>query len=395
MATTQVWIHHSYERTCTELTSPKAILARSSGQPLHPTDKVLLKPLSALGKGSGGAVSFLRRTEYTSSQGPQHFSSSTPKDLVRLRNDPKRRKTGSTNKEDPLNIIRNIVKGFNVAYPRDAYRGEENTSNIRGAAVSDAEIKAWSEPQHPSKPELTLLDSYPVLPDLEALPQTACYFVTKFITNPVAAGDSYDTRLDAALLRPREDKAAYAKYNQRKAEWDPEGTKPAPLPEDDYDVFLPSSGAAVRGIKRKLNPNDPEHDDEDLYPDELADGARAFKYVRLRTYETYTQNGDPSNYYDDSVAMALHDPETDVGAVPGMRKRLGKGAYYYPVMQRTALRPKRGEVMTGPSQLQGGGGGEERIDEVNLTVGELSEWAQNAIKEKQMELGSRVMEVGT
>ena len=91
-------------------------MARPSPPTIHPTDKELLKPLSALGKGAGaaGSVSFLRRTEYTSSQGPQQFSSSTGKDLLRLRNDPKRRRM-SMNKDDPLNIIRNVVKGFDIA----------------------------------------------------------------------------------------------------------------------------------------------------------------------------------------------------------------------------------------------------------------------------------------
>ncbi|KAK5169894.1 uncharacterized protein LTR77_005872 [Saxophila tyrrhenica] len=367
-----------------------AIMARPGGQPLHPADKALLKPLSALGKGAGGAVSFLRRTEYTSSQGPQHFSSSSPKDLIRLRNDPKRRKT-SSNKEDPLNIIRHIVKGFDVAYPEDAYRGEDSTSNIRGAAISDPEVKAWSNPKHPSKPEVTLMDSYPVLPDLEALPEVGAFFVKKFITNPVAAGDNYDERLDVALLQPKSEKNALEKYEQRKAEWTAESGKPAPLPEDDYDLFLPAAPNAVRGIKRKLNVNDPENEDEELYADELANGTRAFKYTRLRTYETYTQSGDPNNFYDDSVALALHDPETDVGPVPGTKERLQKGAYFYPVMQRTALRPKRNVGVAALSQAD-----HDRVDQINMTVAEMTEEMRGRVAERRAELdgSAGVVEVG-
>ena len=362
-------------------------MARPGQQTIHPQDKLLLKPLSALGKGAGtgGAVSFLRRTEYTSSQGPQHFSSSTSKDLLRLRNDPKRRKL-NTDRNDPLNIIRNITKGFDIAYPRDAYKGEENTENIRGAAITDAEAKAWSNPVHPTKPNLKLLDSYPVLPDLDALPSTAYYLVTKFQNNPVAAGDNYDVRLDAAILRPKDDPMKYAEFEQKDAEWVESSGKPRPIPEFDYDYFLPTEASAVRSIKRKLNVNDPENEDEDLYTDEVGDGQRAFKYARLRTYETYSQYGDPNAFYNDSVALALHDPETEVGEVPGMKARLGKGAYFYPIVQRTALRPKRNVGPLAVSQAPD----EERVDELNLTVGDVDEETRAVVLRQQAQLDPTV-----
>ena len=350
----------------------RAIMARPAPVKIDQADKELLKPLSALGKGpgAGGAVSFLRRTEYTSSQGPQQFSSSTSKDLLRLRNDPNRRKQ-SMNKDDPLNIIRTIVKGFDVAYPKDAYKGEENIENIRGTVITEAEARAWSNPRNPSKPDLELLDSYPVLPDLDALPSNLAYFVTKFITNPVASGDkSYDQRLDAAILRPKDDAQAYAKWQQKNSEWDESSSKPQPLPEDDYEYFLPVETTSVRPIKRKLNVNDPENEDEELYTDETSNGQRAFKYARLRTYETYNQHGDPNHFYDDTVALALHDPEFDVGDVPGAKQRLSKAAYFYPVIQRTALRPKRNVGAMAQSQQAAD---DERIDEINLTVGEFDE----------------------
>ena len=324
----------------------------------------------------------MRRTEYTSSQGPQHISSGTAnRDLARLRNDPKRRKL-SNHKEDPLNIIRHIVKGFDVAYPKDAYKGDDSTSNIRGAAITDPEIKAWSNVKHPSKPELSLLDSYPVLPDLEALPPTSWYMVMKFITNPVAAGDSYDERLDAAILRPKDDKHAFALYNQKLEEWKAESGKPRPLPEDDYDYYLPVEATSTRAIKRKLNVNDPENGDDELYTDDLPDGGRAFAYSRIRTYETYTQNGDPDRFYEDSVALALHDPETEVGAVLGTKQRLAKAAYFYPVMQRTALRPKRKLAAMGPSQVTD----DETVDVINLTIADMDEYARAHLAGEQAKL---------
>ncbi|KAK5135259.1 hypothetical protein LTR08_005509 [Meristemomyces frigidus] len=348
----------------------RAISARPGPQVIHPTDKLLLKPLSALGKasGSGGAVSFLRRTEYTSSQTPQHFANSTSKDLNRLRNDPKRRKTATVNKDDPLNIIRNIAKGFDIAYPSDAYKGEDSTTNIKGAAITDAEAKAWSKPKNPIKPDLQLLDSYPLLPDLDALPTNGSYMVTRFTTNPFGAGDSYDSRLDTAILRPIDDPQMQSEFQRKLAEWDPNSSRSQPLPEYDYDYYVPADTAGVRGIKRKFDANDPDNEDPDLYTDDLDEGQRGFKYERIRTYETYTQHGNPNNYYGDSVALALHDPESDVGVVPGTKQRLVKAAYYYPVIQRTTLRPKRKIGQQALSQAD-----EERIDELNLTVGELAE----------------------
>lgn len=340
-------------------------------QVLDPADKQLLKPLSALGKASlaGSTVSFLRRTEYTSSQAPQHFANATSNDLHRLRNDPKRQKIQPTvDKDDPVNILRNIAKGFDVAYPHDAFRGEDSTVNIRGAAPTDAEIKAWSQPKHPSKPDLQLLDSYPLLPDLDALPTNGAYMIMKFISNPLGASETYDHRLDAGILRPLDDPVKMAEHHRKMAEWDSSTLRPQPIQEPDYDLYVPSHSTSLRGIKRKFDVNDPDNEDPELYTEVSEAGSGMFKYDRIRTYETYNQTGNPDSFYNDSVALALHDPEADVGVIPGARKRLSKAAYFYPIVQRTGLRPKRKGTRFAPSQVD-----EERIDELNVTVGDLAE----------------------
>ena len=99
----------------------------------NPRDKALLKPLNALGKPASALeqVSFLRRTEYAASSSPQMFASGSSKDILR-KNDQKRA-TKAREKEDPINILKNIVKGFDIAYPQDAYTGEDSAENIRGA----------------------------------------------------------------------------------------------------------------------------------------------------------------------------------------------------------------------------------------------------------------------
>lgn len=316
----------------------------ASEQPptLHPRDRALLKPLGALGKPTAmnSGVSFLRRTEYISSTASavQRFESSTSKDLLRVRNDPKRRKKQTVDRDDPINIIRSLAKGFDIAYPHDAYTGPDSETNIRGAQITEGDIQAWKKPKHPTKPEVTLLDSYPLLPDMDALPMTGDYSIVKFSTNPVATAEEYDHRLDVAILRP-----IYSDinlYEERMAAHKADPMNPKPLPEWDYDLFLAGAEDSVRGVKRKFDCNDPENEDEALY-DTDADGSRCFQFSRVREYETYQQAGDADNAYADTVALALHDPDLDVPAVEGARKRLNKGAYYYPVKQRTNLRPKR------------------------------------------------------
>ena len=294
------------------------------------------------------------------------FASGSSKDLLRLRNDPKR-STKARDKEDPINILKNIVKGFDIAYPQDAHKGEDSAESIRGAAVTTEEVKAWAKPKHPTNPQAQLLDSYPLLPDLEAIPQMGSYMLMKFVTNPVSSSDKYDTRLDTAIFRPSADPDKEAIYEQKKAEWTPESGRPKPLQDYDYDYYLPGDGDAVPGIKRKLDINDPENDDADLYTDDLGDGQRAFKYPRIRTYETYNQTGDDENVYNDTIAIALHDPETTVEHVPGTGKRLVKGAYFYPISTRMAIKPKR---RVGMGMVQGE---EEKPDEINLTIREPDE----------------------
>lgn len=297
------------------------------------------------------------------------FASGSSKDLLRLKNDPRRSKQANIDKDDPVNIARNIVKGFDIAHPKDAYRGEDSATNLRGAEIKTDEIKAWTNPKHPTKTAVGLLDSYPILPDLDATPDSGSYVVFKFITNPVAVTDSYDERLGLAVLQPVADAVAQADVERRMATWKPESGEPQPLIELDYDYFLPQA-EAVRSLKRKFDVTDPENDDEELYTEESSDGRRVFKYSRLRRYETYTQKGNIDDVWNDSVAVALHDPTTEVGSVPGAKKRLAKGAYIYPVVQRTGLRPKRKVGVMTMSQPPTDS---DVVDELDVRVRDLEE----------------------
>jgi len=324
----------------------RAIMARDPPVPLHAADRALLKPLAAIGKSAAltGGVSFLRRTEYISSSGGTRFDSSTSRDVVRARNDPKRTRKAPVNKEDPINVLRNVIRGFDLAYPHDAQAGESDGKDIRGAEISAEDQRAWANPRHPTKPNLKLLDGYPVLPDLEAYPSVGSFIMTKFSTNPLGTSDAHDKRMDVAVLFPR---GQYTeRLEERMAAYSADLDLPYPTHEYDYQLYIPDDPGAVHGIKRKFDFDDEEHDSPDLYNHVNEAGNGHFKYTRVRAYETYQQAGDQNDAFADTVALTLHDGDTS-----GKRQDLKKGAYLYPILQRTSLRPKRKPKM-GQSQIE-------------------------------------------
>ena len=46
------------------------------------------------------------------------------------------------------------------------------------------------------------MDSYPLIPDLEAFPDYGGYFTVKYTNNPVPASGVYDKRLLNAVIKP-------------------------------------------------------------------------------------------------------------------------------------------------------------------------------------------------
>ncbi|EON65324.1 hypothetical protein W97_04562 [Coniosporium apollinis CBS 100218] len=307
--------------------------------PAHPNDRPLLRPLSMLGKSSAlnTGVSFLRRTEYITSAAVS--GSPNTKGLLSQRPKPaKRPRTeGPADSADPMQMLRGIMKGFDLAYPRDAWQAPDSTDGLRGAEISPEERAAWNHPRHPSKSDVQLLDAYPVLPDPDALPLSGGYMVCKFISNPGMNNDAYDGRLDVAVLRA-------ADPGEMAIPSDPTAAA-AQQAFYNYHFFLPDQTTPVRNIKRKFSVVDPENEDDALYggredaDEEAAQGS--FKYRYVRTYETYQQTIHEDDEHGDTVVMALHDPELDVGVVPGTTQRLQKAAYYYPVVQKTFVRPRR------------------------------------------------------
>ena len=117
---------------------------------------------------------------------------------------------------------------------------------------------------------------------------------------------------------------------------------------------------------------DPDNDDPDLYDPPEGTGERCFKYSRIRAYETYQQTGDAQTVHGDTVAVALHDAEADVsGASSGAKQRLQKAAYYYPVIQRTFIRPRRAANARMLNQMPREE--EDRIDVIQARVRDMDE----------------------
>jgi RNA polymerase II-associated factor 1 len=330
-----------------QLTRRIAIHAMSHPPPLSLADKALMRPPNALGKNQSNAsgATFLRRTEYVTSSttGGSKFESSNSTNTMRLR---KKKRPMETSLNDPVNLSRHILKSFNIAYPSDAYNGQDNAENIRAAEITSEERIAWNKPKHPKNPNLQLLDTYPLLPDWDATPDTGAYVLFKFnappINNPLDS--SYDPRLDVALLRPAgqtiEDQEKFLEEQEARKQ-DP--AMPPPIPRYQFEFFLPSDKNKVRGIKRNFTTHDPTNDadiDFDIAEDDEGQPRKCFKYDNIRTYETSQQVGDPTDTYGDVVALALHDPEKHQSEQLRDSK-LQKAAYFYPITQRTVLRPRR------------------------------------------------------
>lgn len=258
----------------------------------------------------------------------------------------KRRRQVDISEDDPTNIARHILKGFNLAYPDDAYNGPDTADNLRAAEIVPEDRQAWKMPKHPVNPNLTCIGTYPLLPDWDAMPDTGSYMAYKFMAPPINNPNdpSYDSRLDVALLRPAgqtvEDHNLYVQ-EQEAHKQDP--TIPLPIPRYDFELFLPPDREKVHGIKRNFTTHDPDNDTEipfDETQDEDGRAKKYFKYELIRTYETQNQVGDPENTYGDVVALAIHDPEQHEEE-PLRGTKLQKAAYFYPIIQKTNLRSRR------------------------------------------------------
>ncbi|KAI5867964.1 RNA polymerase II-associated [Durotheca rogersii] len=293
-----------------------SIQAPAQPPPIHPNDRLLLR-----GPGSSGNpklaeanVSFLRRTEYISSTTTKSRHDAGP--LRSLNSAPKRTLKRSSPEPDvgsPAHIKRKINQSF---------------------AATAANLKDRSRVKHPSKRNVKLVDAYPLVPDLEAFPDSGAYVTFKFTHNPLPPSRVYDKRLLSGILKPigktEAEEAAYTVALQAH-ERDPQNV-PKPQNLLDYDFYLSDTADGAERFRQKFDVENPDHDQESLYTHRGGSGKGSFHFPRVRPYET-AQESELNNQtkYDEEVVLAFNDDETVDQ----------KAAFFYPVMQRSVIKPQR------------------------------------------------------
>ena len=294
---------------------------------MHPRDQPLLKPLATLGKPkvSDTAVSFLRRTEYISSVGSSKPAAGSANPLRASTGNalrrPEKRKSPEPDAGTPAYVRRKIERSFDVAQ----------------AALQDR-----SRVRHPTKKGVRLAAAYPVLPDLDAFPDSGAYVTVKFTHNPLpAAATTYDRRLLSGIFVPVEKTAEeHAAFEAALAahELDP-ARHPRPANAMNYNYFLPATTATAAGFRAKFDVDNPDRDDDALYTSRDSEtGAGVFGFDRVRGYETdHERELAHDTKYSEEIVLSFVDDAPGVARAAARR-----AALYYPVMQRSTIRSQRG-----------------------------------------------------
>ncbi|KAF4979636.1 hypothetical protein FZEAL_4193 [Fusarium zealandicum] len=328
----------------------RSIQAPAHPPTLHPHDRPLLRPIAALGKlkVAEANVSFLRRTEYISSTASKRHDGAMPRALLTKAN--KNRRPVEAAADSPQVIKRKIDMSFDIA---------------------EQDLKDPKRVKHPSKKHLKLMDVSPLIPDLDAFPDSGAYVTLKFHQNPVTSSSEYDKRLLSGIFRPidrtpQEEEAyeaALAAHDQDPA------NNPKPQNLMNYDYYLTQSSSAGERFRRKFDVENPDHDDEELYTHETDTGG-CFQYNRLRAYETSQETEfDHTTKFEEEIILAYNEDTF----YPNQ-----KGVYYYPVMQKSVIRPQRTKNI---ARNFGVTEEEQVVDQLDITVEEPTEDQRDAMKQ--------------
>ncbi|KAG9253357.1 RNA polymerase II-associated [Emericellopsis atlantica] len=323
----------------------RSIQAPAQQPDVHPHDRALLRPLASLGKRKAvdTGVSFLRRTEYISNlatrkpeAGKGAFLGASQKKRIQ--------RSPEAAADSPVAIKRKIERSF---------------------ALADEELKNHKRVKHPTRKQLQLVDATPLIPDLDAFPDSGAFVTIKFDRNPVAGSSEYDKRLLSSMFRPidrsQEEEAAFdAAMDLHRANPD---TVPKPQNLMNYDFFLPQNKNAATNFRRMFDPTDADHEDESLYTHQAESGP-CFQFNRLRAYETSHETElEHSDKYSDEVILSVVDDES------GSRQ---KAVYYYPVLQKSTIRSQRTKNIA-RTMLNNGDEDEKVVERMDLTVQDPNE----------------------
>lgn len=364
--------------------NPLAITAPAVQPVLEAADLVLLQTPAQLRKGAPKEtnVSFLRRTQYISAA-PGAGRDMGRNTVLRPKTNAGIRKPGADEerKNDPRYIKKYIQKGFDIAYPESKHTGPDEGDNIAGLPATKAEMDAWNKPVHPTNPRLKLVDSYPILPDLDAFTDTGGLIVFKFDKPPVAplAGNKRDPRPDVSLLQPLEPapKIQAAWENKMMLHRTDPTKYPDPGPQQwDYNLFLPDAKKpnAVSKIQAQFNLDNPNGDSEEAYTHSDPRVNKHFnRYDFVRRYATSSQTLHPHEGISD-IALTLVDPfstpKSNPGTtsldtmVDGKSRHVQKGAFYTKIISRSRIAPERSRMLAGQLRADD----PDRIDQLHVQV---------------------------
>lgn len=319
-----------------------AIMAPENPPPVDPADLPLLMTLDQLRNPApkNTNVSFLRRTQYISA------ATRVPDNLkaVPSRVKPRAQEKTKISRDDPIYVKKYIQKGFDIAYPQSKHTGEDMASKIKGHVSSKDEVDAWAHPVHPSNPKLKPVGFYPLLPDLQGFPDPGGYVQFKFDKAPFqAVSGKRDERMDVAILLPSapeervcQEHAAKVALHKTNPNVYPD---PGPIPWD-YDLFLPEKKDSAKDVFASLQLSNPNRNSGEYYAHEGPDGTKFHRFDRLRTYATGFQSLNTDQKQRD-VALTLFDP----AKADDDRRSKQKGAYYYPILGKTRLKPERARTI--------------------------------------------------
>lgn len=320
-------------------------MAPENPPPVDPADLPLLMTLDQLRNPApkNTNVSFLRRTQYIS-------ASTRAPDTLRTapaRFKPRQDKTKAS-RDDPVYIKKYIQKGFDIAYPQSKHTGEDTPSRIKGHAPSKEEADAWAHPIHPGNPKLKPVGFYPLLPDLQGFPDPGGFVQFKFDKAPVqAVFGKRDQRMDVGILFPSAPEERVCQEHATKVALHKTNPSlypdPGPVPWD-YDLFLPEKKSSAKAVMASLKLSNPDRNNEEYYTHEGPDGAKFHRFDRERTYATSFQKLSNDQKQRD-VALTLFDPaEIKEDEQRDLRSKQ-KGAYYYPILGKTRLKPERARTI--------------------------------------------------
>lgn len=210
-----------------------------------------------------------------------------------------------------------------------------------------------------TKRSLKIEDGYKFAPDLDAFPDAGAYVEVKFAHNPVQNGGRYDDRLLNAALKPcektAEEEAAYA-HAAEMYERDPMNHSKPP-PHMNYDFYLHKAGDTPR-FRAKFDVDNPENEEDGLYTAEGESGP-CFQFTRLRGYETIKEvEMDHKTKYGTQLFMGFTEDD-DIEAE--------KGAWYYPVMQKSVIRPQRQKAINLTRGLEADDG-QQVVEQLDVTI---------------------------